>query len=61
MPRLIREAGDHLLALVNDILDVTQLEPGQLALEEAPFDPRAEARRRRSSCWRRRRMPRAWR
>jgi signal transduction histidine kinase/ActR/RegA family two-component response regulator len=38
--RLIREAGDHLLALVNDILDVTRLERGQLPLQEEPFDPR---------------------
>ncbi|MFC7476780.1 PAS-domain containing protein [Dankookia sp. GCM10030260] len=38
--RLIREAGDHLLALVNDILDVTRLERGHLPLQEAPFDPR---------------------
>jgi signal transduction histidine kinase/CheY-like chemotaxis protein len=41
--RLIREAGDHLLALVNDILDFTSLESGRLQLERAPFDPRAEA------------------
>ncbi|MDO9709291.1 PAS-domain containing protein [Paracraurococcus lichenis] len=36
--RLIREAGDHLLALVNDILDMTRLERGQLSLQEAPLD-----------------------
>ena len=41
--RLIREAGDHLLALVNDILDFSSLESGRLKLEEATFDPRAEA------------------
>jgi signal transduction histidine kinase/ActR/RegA family two-component response regulator len=40
--RLIREAGDHLLSLVNDILDFSSLESGRLLLEETPFDPRAE-------------------
>ena len=57
--RLIREAGDHLLALVNDILDVTRLERGQLPLQEEPFDPSQtfgaavqlmRARRRRRGC-----------
>ena len=40
--RLIREAGDHLLSLVNDILDFSSLESGRLKLEEIGFDPRAE-------------------
>ncbi len=40
--RLIREAGDHLLSLVNDILDFASLDAGKLALAEAPLDPRAE-------------------
>lgn len=40
--RLIREAGDHLLAVVNDILDFSSLESGRLQLEETAFDPRAE-------------------
>ncbi|RAI57865.1 PAS-domain containing protein [Roseicella frigidaeris] len=37
---LIREAGEHLLALVNDILDVTRLERGEMALRQESFDPR---------------------
>ena len=41
--RLIREAGDHLLSLVNDILDFSSLEAGGLALEVETFDPRQEA------------------
>jgi signal transduction histidine kinase/ActR/RegA family two-component response regulator len=40
--RLIREAGDHLLTLINGILDFASLEAGKLALEEEAFDPRQE-------------------
>jgi signal transduction histidine kinase len=36
---MIEEAGRQLLALIDDILTIAQLERGQLALVEQPFDP----------------------
>jgi signal transduction histidine kinase len=39
--RLVEEAGKQLLAIVDDILRVTQLERGRLVLHEQRFDPRA--------------------
>lgn len=39
--RLIRESGDHLLQLINDILDVARLEASRVELDKVPFDPRA--------------------
>lgn len=36
----IHDAGDSLLVILNDILDYTRLETGQLALEDIPFNPR---------------------
>jgi signal transduction histidine kinase/CheY-like chemotaxis protein/HPt (histidine-containing phosphotransfer) domain-containing protein len=38
--RLIRQSGDHLLELINDILDYSRLEADRVELEEVPFDPR---------------------
>ena len=38
--RLIHEAGNHLLALVDDILDVTRLERGEMPLLAESFEPR---------------------
>jgi PAS domain S-box-containing protein len=37
---MIRRNGDTLLRLVNDLLDLTRLEAGQLAVESVPFDLR---------------------
>lgn len=35
--RLIRDSGEHLLSVVNGILDVAQIESGRFAIEPAPF------------------------
>src|SRR5699024_3824686 len=37
----IRGAGDHLMRLVNDALDLARIEAGRLELDPQPFDPRA--------------------
>jgi PAS domain S-box-containing protein len=42
--RLICDAGDTLLDLVNGVLDFSRLEAGAVELDPAPFDPAAEAR-----------------
>ncbi|MDO8883805.1 PAS domain S-box protein [Pseudotabrizicola sp.] len=36
----IRESGEHLLSVVNDILDLAKIESGKLALDLAPMRPR---------------------
>ncbi|MEP7282049.1 MAG: ATP-binding protein [Rubrivivax sp.] len=39
--RIATESSDHLLAILNDILDLSQLESGRLTLSPAPLDLRA--------------------
>jgi PAS domain S-box-containing protein len=38
--RHIAQAGEQLLGLTNDVLDLSRIEAGELRLEEVPFEPR---------------------
>lgn len=43
--RMVQTSGRHLLDLINDVLDISKIEAGQLEIRCAPFDLRASIER----------------
>lgn len=39
MIKRVHRAGEHLLSLVEDLLDISRIDAGQIALRKQPFDP----------------------
>ena len=37
---MVKDSGQHLLALINDVLDISKIEAGQIEIASAPFDLR---------------------
>jgi PAS domain S-box-containing protein len=36
--RMVKDSGQHLLALINDVLDISKIESGQVEINNEPFD-----------------------
>ncbi len=50
--QLINDSGQHLLSVVNGILDMSKMETGNFEISPEPFAPRAGAAATAATCWR---------